>query len=115
MARPGGYIGPRYVESEVTAEEGENYVRETVRKMRCRWTPTDKKHGAQDGFLELFRGEHSTGLTLGVEVKSGRSHISSETEHAILITLKRGHIAHWARHGCPFIVVWYDPQYKRAY
>lgn len=108
-------FGPKYTESEVTGEEGENFVREVARKMRCRWTGTEKKYGAQDGFLELFRGENSTGLVIGVEVKSGTSHVSSTSQHGFVIRIDRADIAHWARHGLPFIVVWYNPRDKRAY
>jgi len=64
-----------------------------------------------DGFIEFVASDHSEGLLLAVQVKSGKSY---ERKDRFAITADRQHLDYWTRFMLPVIIIAYSPSRQLA-
>ncbi len=99
MSYPG--LGP----SDRLSLSGEAFVELCATEMECLYTRTGGKTPLHDGFLHIIDPVSSHSHTVGVQVKTGLSHIRRKARYA-LIRLDRRHIRAWRVASIPTIIVW---------
>jgi hypothetical protein len=100
-------------QSTVTEREGINYVRAVVESVNCIFHEIHQENDyGIDAFIELVENNNVKGITLALQIKSGRSYCSiSECK----IQASKNHFEYWRDHSMPVIGVVYDPDEKVAY
>ena len=61
-----------------------------------------------DAEVEIADGDNATGALIGIQVKSGSSYFSEQTDKSIIFRSDNKHINYWLQHDLPVIVVLYD-------
>lgn len=100
-------------ESTVTEREGINYVRTVVESSNCIFHSINQENDyGNDAFLELVENGNVRGITLAVQIKSGKSYCSlSECK----IPASKNHFDYWREHSLPIVGIVYDPDEEMAY
>lgn len=57
-----------------------------------------------DGHAELIDFERATGQLLGIQIKSGPSYFSEQSENSIVFRADAAHVDYWLNHALPVIV-----------
>jgi len=100
-------------ENTSTSREGVNYVRTIVESANCIFHEIHQENDyGNDAFLELVENNNVRGVTLAIQIKSGKSYCST-TECKIPAT--KNHFEYWRDHSLPVIGIVYDPAEKIAY
>ncbi len=101
---------PRVTTNDFTERTGVIAVETAVNQACCIWRETPMRDVGIDGQVEhvLDNGE-VTGRIVAVQVKSGPSRFSAETETEVRFTVDPVHAAYWAVHPLPVILVLHDP------
>lgn len=68
-----------------------------------------------DAQVEIADGDSATGALIGIQIKSGRSYFSEQTDRSIVFRSTDRHIKYWLRHCLPVIVVLYDDERNALY
>ena len=90
-----------------TARSGVNYVRTIVESANCIFHEIHQENDyGNDAFIELVENENVRGVTLAVQIKSGKSFCSSV---ACKIPASQKHFEYWLDHSLPVIGIVYDP------
>lgn len=66
-------------------------------------------HGI-DAQVEIVEDGKPTGELIAIQVKSGSSYFSEQTESDVVYRADDTHIQYWSRHALPVIIVLYDPE-----
>jgi len=100
-------------QSTSTAREGVNYVRAIIESANCIFHEIHQENDyGNDAFLELVENNNVRGVTLAIQIKSGKSYCS-KTE--CKIPASKNHFEYWRDHSLPVIGIVYDPDEKIAY
>lgn len=100
-------------ESTITDREGINYVRTVVESANCIFHEIHQENDyGNDAFLELVENYNVRGVTIAVQIKSGKSYCSSSE---CKIPASKNHFEYWRDHSLPVIGIVYDPDEKMAY
>ena len=100
-------------ESTVTEREGINYVRTVIESANCIFHEIHQENDyGNDAFLELVENNNVRGITLAIQIKSGKSYCSSSE---CKIPASKNHFEYWRDHSLPVIGIVYDPDEKTAY
>ena len=65
--------------------------------------------------IEIIDNEIPTGALIAVQVKSGKSYFSENTNTSFVFRTGDKHIEYWSRHSLPVILVIYDPDEDTLY
>lgn len=68
-----------------------------------------------DAQVEIVLNGEQTGDLIAIQIKSGKSYFSESTDTAFIYRTDDNHIAYWAQHCLPVIVVLYDPDEEKLY
>lgn len=68
-----------------------------------------------DAHIEIVNDHRPTGKLIAIQIKSGTSFFSEETENSFVFRADDKHIAYWVGHSMPVVVVIYNPETKNAY
>jgi len=61
-----------------------------------------------DAQVEIADGHNALGSLIGIQIKSGSSYFSEQTESTIVFRSNHKHIKYWLRHSLPVIIVLYN-------
>lgn len=67
-----------------------------------------------DAHVEIVEDERPTGKLIALQIKSGSSFFTEETEDAYIFRTDDKHVTYWVGHSMPVVLVLYDPETKRA-
>ena len=62
-----------------------------------------------DAHIEIVNDTYPTGALIAIQIKSGMSFFSEETEEAYIFRTEDKHISYWSNHSLPVILVLYNP------
>lgn len=62
-----------------------------------------------DAHIEIVNDAYPTGDLIAIQIKSGMSFFSEETEEAYIFRTEDKHISYWSNHSLPVILVLYNP------
>jgi Domain of unknown function (DUF4365) len=68
-----------------------------------------------DAQVEIVGERKPTGDLIAIQVKSGKSYFSEQTETAFVYRTNDRHVAYWSEHSLPVIVVLYNPDEDALY
>lgn len=68
-----------------------------------------------DAHIEIVVDEKPTGKLVALQIKSGKSFFSEETEDAYIFRTDDQHVAYWVNHSMPVVLLLFDPDTKQAY
>ena len=68
-----------------------------------------------DAHAELVDGEKATGQLLGIQIKTGASYLSEQTDEGYVFRTDEDHIQYWSKHSLPVVIVLCDPDRSVAY
>ena len=68
-----------------------------------------------DAQVEIVSEGKPTGDLIAIQVKSGVSYFSDETDEEIIYRTDNKHIEYWSRHSLPVIIVLYHPEHNTCY
>lgn len=66
-------------------------------------------HGI-DAQVEIVEDDKPTGKLIAIQIKSGSSYFSEQTESDVIYRPNGAHIRYWSRHALPVIIVLYNPE-----
>lgn len=95
------------------AKKGINYVRDIVESSNSIFHEVHQENDyGNDAFVELVDGVDVKGITIAIQVKSGRSFC---TKNSCKIPASKQHFEYWKSHSLPVLGIVYDPDDKKAY
>lgn len=68
-----------------------------------------------DAQVEIVTDGNPTGDLIAIQIKSGLSYFSEETDTEFIYRTDNKHIEYWSRHSLPVIVVLYNPEQDTFY
>lgn len=99
--------------SSAVAKEGLNYVRSIVEGENCIFHEIHQENDyGNDAFVELVDGENVKGITLAIQIKSGKSYCKP-TNCSIPAT--REHFEYWSEHSLEVVGIVFDPSERIGY
>jgi hypothetical protein len=96
--------------------QGVNFVKPIFEnEMGCTFAvhPREIDYGT-DFEIQLFESSNFTGLILKGQLKSGDSHLQSESEEDYRFSISQDDVETWLSSNSPFIFVWYSPERTQA-
>jgi len=66
-----------------------------------------------DAQVEIVDGACPTGSRIAIQIKSGASYFSEETQDAYVFRINDSHIKYWTRYVLPVILVLYHPEQQK--
>ncbi|WP_261169972.1 DUF4365 domain-containing protein [Serratia fonticola] len=95
------------------ARNGINYVRGIVESSNSIFHEVHQENDyGNDAFVELVDGVDVKGITIAIQVKSGKSFC---TKNTCKIPASKQHFEYWKSHSLPVLGIVYDPDEKKAY
>jgi hypothetical protein len=68
-----------------------------------------------DAHAELIDREKATGQLLGIQIKTGPSYLSEQTDEGYVFRTDNDHIQYWSKHSLPVVIVLCDPDRSVVY
>jgi len=68
-----------------------------------------------DAHAELLEKEMPTGQLLGIQLKTGPSYLSEQTDEGYVFRTDREHIEYWSNHSLPVVIALCDPNQEVVY
>ncbi len=68
-----------------------------------------------DAHAELIGREKATGQLLGIQIKTGPSYLSEQTDEGYVFRTGEDHIQYWSKHSLPVVIVLCDRDRSVAY
>jgi hypothetical protein len=68
-----------------------------------------------DAQVEIADGHNALGALIGIQIKSGASYFSEQTDRSIIFRSNDKHTKYWLRHLLPVIIVLYDDEGDTLY
>ncbi|QIM54741.1 DUF4365 domain-containing protein [Hydrogenophaga crocea] len=68
-----------------------------------------------DAHIEVVNKERPTGKLVALQIKSGTSFFTEETNDSFVFRIDDKHVAYWVDHSMPVVLVIYNPETKSAY
>lgn len=100
-------------------------VAELVEQMGHSWRDSGKDSIGIDGFIEVVRGGELTGLLIGVQIKAGRSYLTTkkETDHLSkrlppdrrFVRIRTNHLEYFKTCAFPVVVAFYDENSRNTF
>lgn len=103
----------RKPKSTATSRAGVNYARSIVEAANCCFQPIEHENDfGVDAIIELVENEEPGGVMVGLQIKSGKSFVTTDT---CLIPADAAHRSYWSRYPLPLLGIVYDPQEQVAF
>ncbi len=68
-----------------------------------------------DAHVEIVEEERPTGKLIALQIKSGASFFTEETDDSYVFRTNNKHVAYWVGHSMPVVLVLYNPHTKTAH
>ena len=105
---------PTYKRSAVTSKEGSNFVRTVVEGAGSLFIKIEQENDLGiDALFEFIRGERPINKQIAVQIKSGASYYSPDTEECAFPI--GDHRSYWSSHPLPVFGIVYVPAKSAAY
>lgn len=99
--------------SSMIEKKGVNYIRSIVENSNCIFNEIPKQNDfGNDAFIELVDGESVTGISIALQIKSGKSYCRKRN---CSIPSNYNHFKYWSNHSLPIVGIVYDPDENSAY
>ncbi|KAF7781169.1 hypothetical protein PRUB_b0307 [Pseudoalteromonas rubra] len=106
-------MGTTKLKSSAMAKRGVNYVRSIIESSNSIFHEVHQENDyGNDAFVELVDEEDVKGITIAVQIKSGKSFC---TKKSCSIPASKKHFQYWKEHSLPVIGIVYDPDEDTAY
>ncbi|MCR6637436.1 MAG: DUF4365 domain-containing protein [Sporocytophaga sp.] len=108
-------MSPTWTTNKTIEFKGVNFVSTIVNDSGCIF---DKRDGSTDvgidGYIEFVENQRPTGLTIGVQIKSGDSNLSADSSK-IYFKSDQSHFAYWNSCVLDIVGIVYIPSENQAY
>jgi len=99
--------------NKITELKGINHIATIVNNAGCIFNKVDGTNDVGiDGYIEFIENKSTTGLCIGIQVKSGDSNTTNGKIH---LKSNKEHFIYWQNHILPICGVVYIPSHDRAY
>ncbi|WP_067706707.1 DUF4365 domain-containing protein [Erwinia sp. ErVv1] len=106
-------MGTTKLITSAMAKKGINYVRDIVESSNSIFHEVHQENDyGNDAFVELVDGVDVKGITIAIQVKSGKSFCTNNT---CKIPASKQHFEYWKSHSLPVLGIVYDPDESKAY
>ncbi|GAB1112880.1 MAG: hypothetical protein SwBeaMacB_35440 [Shewanella algae] len=106
-------MGTTKLKSSAMAKRGVNYVRNIIESSNSIFHEVHQENDyGNDAFVELVDEEDVKGITVALQIKSGKSFC---TNKSCSIPTSKKHFEYWTSHSLPVIGIVYDPDEDAAY
>ena len=110
----GASTTPKRKISRAIERRGVNYVRDIVESCNCTFTEVDLGSDLGfDAYIEFISGEEATGCCIGVQIKSGKSYVSSD-QRTYYLRGDKDHFGYWKSHVLPIAGIVFNPLERKA-
>ncbi|OQP99907.1 hypothetical protein BK412_25445 [Vibrio campbellii] len=106
-------MGTTKLTSSAIAKKGVNFVRDIVESSNSIFHEVHQENDyGNDAFIELVDGTDVKGITVAVQIKSGKSFCSNVS---CSIPASRQHFDYWLSHSLNVVGVVFDPEEQKSY
>ncbi|WP_416881276.1 DUF4365 domain-containing protein [Marivita sp.] len=99
-----------------TERKGIAAVQAKLADLELIWRETSTGDFGIDGHIEfLDENSEPTGMMVGVQVKSGQSYFSGETDYAVSYTANEKHQKYWEHYPVPVLLILHHPDRKETF
>jgi hypothetical protein len=103
----------KWKDNKITELKGINYIATIINEAGCIFNKVDGTNDVGiDGYIEFVENGSTTGLCIGIQVKSGDSNISTDK---IQLKSNKEHFVYWQNHILPTCGIVYIPSHDKAY
>jgi hypothetical protein len=100
-------------DNKITELKGINYISTIINNAGCIFNKVDGTNDVGiDGYIEFIDNKSTTGLCIGVQVKSGDSNINAGNAN---LKSDKEHFTYWKNHILPICGIVYIPSHEKAY
>ena len=95
--------------SRAIERRGVNYVRDIVESSNCTFTEIHSESDlGLDAYIEFILGEEAAGCCIGVQIKSGKSYVSSD-QRTYYLRGDKDHFGYWKSLVLPIAGIVFNP------
>jgi hypothetical protein len=106
-------MGTTKLKSSAMGKKGVNYVRNIIESSNSIFHEVHQENDyGNDAFVELVDEEDVKGITIALQIKSGKSFC---TKKSCSIPASKQHFEYWKSHSLPVLGIVYDPDENIAY
>ena len=103
-------------QSLFTEREGVHFVGfQTSRELRWLFREEPIADIGIDAQIEIIESSKSTGMLVAVQIKSGASYFTEQTQDGVIYRGDQRHLEYWSISVLPVVVILYEPQGPKAY
>jgi hypothetical protein len=103
----------KWKDNKVTELKGVNHIATIINDSSCIFNKIDGTNDVGiDGYIEFTENQSTTGLCIGVQIKSGDSNWNNGRIH---LKSSKEHFSYWSNHILPICGVVYIPSLHKAY
>lgn len=86
-----------------------------VNEMNCEFRRLEPDNAGIDGEIDLVKDGVFEGKSLKVQIKAGKSYITSEKQDAVRVWVEKDYVEFWAKMNVPVLILFYHPETKAIY
>src|SRR5690349_18224599 len=83
--------------------------------MNCEFRRLEPDNAGIDGEIDLVKDQAFQGKSLKVQVKAGKSYITSEKQDHVRVSVERKYVELWKVMNVPVLLLFYHPDTKAVY